>query len=854
MIQEWWKKSGVQRMTATPMGRNPNSTPSITRKVVRIEPGIFPAKNHREFIRLFKSRLASSASESIAQVIETSRYGILVPQLPRNPLIPEDYSEQPAIIPPDKIVKRRRETLGKKLVDRRVVNEDDYRPITNLENRVFPSTGAAKKTSERQSHHLVRSRTPWHSGSKTPFRSPSVFAPPADLERVEFTPRMARSVSRGGRPSIPQFPTQAQTVRPPYEISEFEYLDDDHANRTITPAVVQQDQPQNSRPADALVSAFENLSLGESSYSSQRFATTRTQPILLRRNLRISLERSAEQELLHHDAAQSLSTARRPFYGLNDVLNEERVKNTSALSTPVLLDLGRYEVRLPESHGDQIQSCFRFNPPIRFVSESAVFSAAVPEPYTAHGSRVIITLSHFRDGRNRPTIWKHNGTSMSNKAEVPILAINSEGEFAPAGLKTTSATWILQRRDLGPNSLSLKSSPTASYEIRWEFDSKKKVLPMSPVSLRKVHMEVERVIVQYVYNAWNGPWASSHTKHTWTTETTGWRCPLCNVFGRFSKATHLRYHLQCHHRELEVLINLQDTPYRLTISATAPRDTIDRTDEHASGDPSEYGDQYLRGPTTENYPPLTTEQDVQEWLQGNYDDNEESTTELLSEETTSESANLVTEDESWQSLNPEDSTPQPRTPVPNFVSVAIASPQSPTIRTKRTFAGNDEHSFELARRDGIEEQHVQDDPTQRTAYEVHDELLSPFTVLSNLPLDEFGNLANRVITNEAEIFSQDDVLDEDKVIASLWKRWILLNRSAFLVNRVAGFRSFIEDYYLAIHQAAGWRALRTWLMVRLHDSTQLRNDPHDSWAAYGHVSVSSPEGCGVDYEALQQQG
>lgn len=56
-----------------------------------------------------------------------------------------------------------------------------------------------------------------------------------------------------------------------------------------------------------------------------------------------------------------------------------------------------------------------------------------------------------------------------------------------------------------------------------------------------------------------------------------------------------------------------------------------------------------------------------------------------------------------------------------------------------------------------------------------------FDLLNTLPLDRFGVMAWAITDREEDLFELDDVRDEDKVILALWNRWIMLNRSAFLI-------------------------------------------------------------------------
>ncbi|KIK59914.1 hypothetical protein GYMLUDRAFT_667004 [Collybiopsis luxurians FD-317 M1] len=88
-----------------------------------------------------------------------------------------------------------------------------------------------------------------------------------------------------------------------------------------------------------------------------------------------------------------------------------------------------------------------------------------------------------------------------------------------------------------------------------------------------------------------------------------------------------------------------------------------------------------------------------------------------------------------------------------------------------------------------------------------------YDLLGILPLDEFGVLSWAVLDREAEIFESDDISDEHKVMHALWGRWIFLNRKQFVQDYVAGVMEFIDKYWLMIHRAAGWSALRNWILM-----------------------------------------
>lgn len=88
-----------------------------------------------------------------------------------------------------------------------------------------------------------------------------------------------------------------------------------------------------------------------------------------------------------------------------------------------------------------------------------------------------------------------------------------------------------------------------------------------------------------------------------------------------------------------------------------------------------------------------------------------------------------------------------------------------------------------------------------------------FDLLQLLPLESFGVLDWMVLDREEEIFADEELEDEQKVIAALWARWIMLNRNGFVEDKVAGVKMFIDEYWRFIHLAAGWQALVYQLLV-----------------------------------------
>ncbi|KAI9062229.1 hypothetical protein FKP32DRAFT_1574570 [Trametes sanguinea] len=93
-----------------------------------------------------------------------------------------------------------------------------------------------------------------------------------------------------------------------------------------------------------------------------------------------------------------------------------------------------------------------------------------------------------------------------------------------------------------------------------------------------------------------------------------------------------------------------------------------------------------------------------------------------------------------------------------------------------------------------------------------------YDLLNELSLEEFGIMSWAVVDREEELFEMDDVRDEDKVMLALWNRWMMLNKTRFIFDHYEkGVQAFLDQYWQLIHRAAGWRALRAFLlMLQVH--------------------------------------
>ncbi|KAJ8519440.1 hypothetical protein ONZ45_g3643 [Pleurotus djamor] len=88
-----------------------------------------------------------------------------------------------------------------------------------------------------------------------------------------------------------------------------------------------------------------------------------------------------------------------------------------------------------------------------------------------------------------------------------------------------------------------------------------------------------------------------------------------------------------------------------------------------------------------------------------------------------------------------------------------------------------------------------------------------YDLLATLPMDRFGVLSWLVVDREEDIYEIPDISDESKVMHALWARWMMLSRPIFVEDYFAGTVAFIDEYWRIIHRAAGWDALRYYLLI-----------------------------------------
>ncbi|KAK0445967.1 uncharacterized protein EV420DRAFT_1570913 [Desarmillaria tabescens] len=298
-------------------------------------------------------------------------------------------------------------------------------------------------------------------------------------------------------------------------------------------------------------------------------------------------------------------------------------------------------------------------------------------------------------------------------------------------------------------------------------------------------------------------------ERTCTTHVTDWLCPVCELHGAFDNQEQLACHLTWDHPELEVkwerefsLSSVQRVGPRWRLEVTIPAIP-------ASPPPSI---QYPAQDTIENEPPTEETHELQVQREPNLRAEPSLPDEGLLRPTVGHPV-----------------TPQTR-PVATTTSLRSMTPAS-TLQKMKMF----QPIFRPSSTPSVIPR-VAKRPNRSCTPPPPDRMLGPaaqppylpdnlyscrpggprvFDLLQMLDMRPFGVLAWSVIEREDEIFESDDIRDEHKVMHALWARWILLNRSTFIANYCRGITEFVDEYWLMIHKAAGWKALRYWLMTML---------------------------------------
>ncbi|KAG8898642.1 hypothetical protein FRB99_007243 [Tulasnella sp. 403] len=627
--------------------------------------------------------------------------------------------------------------------------------------------------------------------------------------------------------------------------------------RSQTPTEYARSSTAVAPPEEELISAFEDLSFADGSAQYRKLSQTISgRPPFLRRNLRQVFEWKVTQKTRNTNMENGLASQRREVYDITPVLWEEHNAKTSRrtrlLCTGIVLKLAISSTRIP--HTCVLTTYLEFKrdasipdaaaPPstritmgcisfqlkrptlqdlsskhateyildigssLSIDSEPLVFGTAVPKPYTVKGAEFVATLTHFCGEDGNPVIWQHrvspSGLKVADKAEarLPIIGDYSEWPFAESGNWDVGLVWT----SADGETVTPQKESTMTVNVRWE------PRPDAVVRVDRFRQQEQRII-NLEFEA-DGKF--------WRTKQIGWRCPLCDRFPPFSTSTFLNHHFEEHHTGVDATILEEDedavihlTPKPSAESIRTP--SISQWDYQDDAVPDQAEDpdeedfdirQSQRTPVSRTQPPRGHTRSMVDRLDSLEDEvMVDIELELLDTSRASDS-------------NGRDSMPisQPRTPPPQptFITASEATPLlNGTPVRKQPIV------IDLTMDDTPERIRVlrpSNDPLGPTC----DPPLAPYTssyqptvfdFLQELPLDPFGNQANRILGTDVRILNAQDLTPEDKVIHALWGRWITLNHSSFVGNYLEGFRAFVREYGPEIHRAAGLRALRNFLLT-----------------------------------------
>ncbi|KAI0084749.1 hypothetical protein BDY19DRAFT_1060135 [Irpex rosettiformis] len=280
-----------------------------------------------------------------------------------------------------------------------------------------------------------------------------------------------------------------------------------------------------------------------------------------------------------------------------------------------------------------------------------------------------------------------------------------------------------------------------------------------------------------------------------------WICPLCDLHGKFNTRDMLVYHIEKDHSEVHHAWSEapsgsgSNTWWSVLIQWTV------------SELPPTYAMRKLRRREDQGVDDIYDS--IAEHPEGMNANESEHTTDLVTQRVGDISIGVTTK-EAMPHLKCEETDnipiPSPSTSQPSHTNIPPSSPRRPP-RTGITPTGKlipPPHNAKYG-----------------PAGEPPSESCRPggpriFDLLNELPMDPFGVLAWSITQREEEIFEHEDISDEDKVMLALWNRWILLNKEAFVFgDRYKQILVFLQEYYIMIHRAAGWNALRWFLLTLL---------------------------------------
>ncbi|KAJ4487968.1 hypothetical protein J3R30DRAFT_872748 [Lentinula aciculospora] len=295
---------------------------------------------------------------------------------------------------------------------------------------------------------------------------------------------------------------------------------------------------------------------------------------------------------------------------------------------------------------------------------------------------------------------------------------------------------------------------------------------------------------------------ASSDQSRWSFSLDSWSCPLCHLLGELDSRQMLDFHLQWHHPGVEVLwLREKDPEWRLILSfpvlstshierPVAPyfryafiKKTVDIADHDAQGNQS------ITSLTMED----ELDSDVDADISVRMSPVPTPKIEFASPSSISISLSPPRGRSITTAEGPHPTPLDPQYPLPPPAD----NPLGPAARYPYLPAISDDGKIVLH-------------------YSCRAGGPYLYDLLGLLPLDEYGVLSWLVLDREAEIFENEDISDECKVMHALWDRWIMMNRRRFIQDYLVGTIDFVDKYWLMIHRAAGWSALRYWLVVDAH--------------------------------------
>ncbi|KZT02913.1 uncharacterized protein LAESUDRAFT_386888 [Laetiporus sulphureus 93-53] len=303
-----------------------------------------------------------------------------------------------------------------------------------------------------------------------------------------------------------------------------------------------------------------------------------------------------------------------------------------------------------------------------------------------------------------------------------------------------------------------------------------------------------------------------------------WDCPLCQLHPSFDTREMLRFHLQCDHAEVQVLWRGIERNGKQTWQIVL---TVSDIDDGDSSEDEEDDESDLDSQVPGQVP--LKEEDEEDEL-----DELLSTPSRTPRPTPSSAAEVDEVDEALRMSG----SISVASPLP-MIQPELLSPEPPVFIPKK-FRAESPTPATAPRARRIVQPSRGSLPERYPTPPPPDDLLGPsaqypylldganaeeyyscrpggsriYDLLNALSLEPFGVLSWVIVDREEELFEMDDIRDENKVMMALWNKWIMLNRTEFIMEPYRdSIVKFVDQYWRMIHRAAGWAALRSFLLM-----------------------------------------